>query len=150
MPERRKLKFDAYEEVIQQIEALEGAGHSMAGKWTLGQVCAHLDYYFKGSLDGHADMLPWPIRVFIGKPMLWWILNKGTMGAGGPTAPKSVPAGSDDRIESVASAKANLRRLTTATALHPSAFFGELSVERWRKLHLTHAAHHLGFLIPNR
>ena len=147
---RRTLNFESYEDVIREIEALEKTGHSMEGRWTLAQACAHLDYYYKGSLDGFADMLPWIVRLLVGKPLLWWVLRQETMGEGGGTAPKSVPRAEDDTKESIAAAKENLKRLTTATALHPSGLFGEMTVGQWRTLHLKHSAHHLGFLIPKQ
>ena len=148
--ERRSLYFESYEEVVREIESLEKNGYSMVGRWTLAQACAHLDYYYKGSLDGFADMLPWIVRLLVGKPLLWWVLRQDTMREGGATAPKSVPKAEDDTKESITTAKDNLKRLTTATALHPSGLFGELTVEQWRTLHLKHSAHHLGFLIPKR
>ena len=35
-----------------------------------------------------------------------------------------------------------------ATEVHPSPFFGRLTPDQWRQLHLIHTAHHLSFLVP--
>jgi hypothetical protein len=32
--------------------------------------------------------------------------------------------------------------------MHASPFFGYLTPQQWRDLHLIHCAHHLGYLIP--
>jgi len=145
--QHRKIEFSAYEEVIAEIERLEKSGYDRVGQWNLGQVCHHLDYYFTGSLDGFKQMLPWIIRVLLGKPMYWWLVRYGTR-PGSKTAPQSVPPETTEEKTAIAGAKESLRRLATARTVHPSALFGELSVEQWRALHLGHAAHHLGFLIP--
>ncbi|MDH5508901.1 MAG: DUF1569 domain-containing protein [Nitrospinota bacterium] len=145
--EKRKLSFESYGEVVQEIESLEQSGYEIKGKWSLGQACAHLDYYYKGSLDGFDHMFPWVVRALFGKLALWWYLRVGDK-EGNPTVPQSVPMETIDAKKSIADIKNSLRRLATAERLHPSGLFGALSVEQWKILHLKHAAHHLGFLIP--
>lgn len=146
--EKRELAFSSYGEVVKGIEALQKSGYKKAGAWSLGQVCSHLDYYFKGSLDGFNPMLTWIVRLVIGKPSLWWLKKAGHMKPGGMTAPQSVPKPGMNENEAIESVLQSLKRLEQARELRPSALFGELTVEEWRWLHLTHAAHHLGFLIP--
>ena len=146
--EKRGLAFNSYEEIVKEVEALQKAGYKKTGAWSLGQICSHLDYYFKGSLDGFNPMLPWIVRLIIGKPTLWWLKKAGHMKPGGMTAPQSVPSPDRNEKEGIEGVLNSLRRLEQARDLRPSALFGELTVEEWRWLHLTHAAHHLGFLIP--
>jgi hypothetical protein len=146
--EKRELAFNSYEEIAKEIEALQRTGYKRMGAWSLGQVCAHLDFYFKGSLDGFNPMLPWIVRMLIGKPTLWWLKKKKQMKPGGMTAPQSVPAPDKDEKAAIESLLQSVKRLGQARQLHPSSFFGELTVAEWRWLHLMHAAHHLGFLIP--
>ncbi|MDH5637148.1 MAG: DUF1569 domain-containing protein [Nitrospinota bacterium] len=145
--EKRKLNFESYGEVTQEIESLERSGYEIKGKWTLGQACAHLDYYYKGSLDGFEHMFPWIVRFLLGKPALWWYLRVRDK-EGNPTAPHSVPAEDVDDQKAIADIKDSLRRLATADKLHPSGLFGELTLVKWKEMHLGHAAHHLGFLVP--
>ncbi len=53
----------------------------------------------------------------------------------------------DDK-EAISEAITLLRRLSDAKMLHPSALFGTLTIDQWKKIHLDHAAHHLSFLLP--
>jgi hypothetical protein len=49
----------------------------------------------------------------------------------------------------VARLKETIERLRTHQGeLHASPFFGYLTPDQWRRLHLIHCAHHLGFLVP--
>ncbi|MBK7054201.1 MAG: DUF1569 domain-containing protein [Leptospiraceae bacterium] len=70
MLQKRILKFKNYSDVITEIESLRKNGYTQSGKWNLGQICRHLSYYQKGALDGFTKMMPWIIRVTIGKLLL--------------------------------------------------------------------------------
>ena len=146
---RRKLQFQSYSDVIKEIELLEKSELQSVGKWSLGQACAHLNYYYKGSLDGFDQMFPWIVRQTLGKIALWWYMRVAEK-EGNATAPQSVPPETVDQKKEIADIKESLRRLETETQLHPSGLFGDLSLEQWRKMHLAHASHHLGFLIPKQ
>ncbi|MGE3821922.1 MAG: DUF1569 domain-containing protein [Isosphaeraceae bacterium] len=146
---QRALNFSTYDEAIAEIERLERTPHQRLGNWSLGQACRHLSYFYRGSLDGFGFMLPWPIRRFMGKPLLRKILHGQPLPVGARTIPKSVPPPTVDEASEIAEAKASLARLRDATEpLHPSPLFGSLSPEEWRGMHLRHTAHHLGFLLP--
>jgi len=74
------------------------------------------------------------------------------MSAGRRTIPASVPDKVVDEQAAVAELRALIARLNNPAApqqLHPSPLFDHLTAEEYRRLHLLHAAHHLGFLIPN-
>lgn len=145
---RRDLDFNSYPEIAREIEQLS-RGYSRGGTWSLGQICKHLSYYLRGSLDGFPTMLPWIIRVTIGKLFLRGMLTKEKKKAGSPTAPASVYPPDVDEAEAVREILTLLERLEkTQGQLHPSALFGDLTNMQWRLLHLNHAAHHLGFLHP--
>ena len=71
------------------------------------------------------------------------------MRAGLRTVPASVPGPEVDERAGIAEARELLQRLATRTgALQPSPFFGDLTPDQWRELHLIHCAHHLGFFEP--
>jgi hypothetical protein len=146
--QRRTLNFSSYGDVIRELEHLEKAGYVASGAWNLGQICQHLAYYYRGSLDGFDFRLPWLIRKFLGRPMLRKMLREGKMKAGLRTVPASVPPADVDEATAVQEAKELLGRLQVARQLKPSPLFDELSPDQWRELHLTHAAHHLSFLEP--
>jgi hypothetical protein len=59
----------------------------------------------------------------------------------------SAPGG--DEAAAVERFKQAIERLRAHPGeLHPSPFFGYLTPQQWRDLHLIHCAHHLGFLLP--
>ncbi len=146
---RRSLKFNDYSEIIQEIENLQKNGYKKGGNWNLGQICRHISYYHKGSLDGFSKMLPWIVRVTLGKLFLKKMLSQTETKEGIQTDPKSVFTPEPDEKPAIDEAIALLKRLKTNIGqLHPSALFGDLTNEEWRTLHLGHAAHHLSFLHP--
>jgi len=145
--ERRKLEFNSYEEVIAELERLKDSENEQLGNWKLGDICFHLNFYFTGSLNGFKVMLPWVIRTFMGRPALWWLLRHEYK-PGGTTVPKSIPKGDNNIEETVNITIGLLKLLSEAKELQPSSFFGTLTVDQWREMHLRHAAHHLSFLTP--
>ena len=146
--ERRDLVFDSYEDTIEEIRSLQKGGYEKMGAWSLGQICAHMSFYYKGSLEGFGFSLPWIVRVLFGKPYMKKRMKGVRLKAGSSTAPKSLPPDDLDETEAIEKAIAFLEQLPSAEKLHPSPLLGELTVEEWRIMHLGHTAHHLGFLSP--
>lgn len=145
----RDLRFEQYEQVADDIEHLLRSGYTPLGNWSLGQTCDHLDYYFRGSLDGYDVKFPWIMRVIVRSLFLKRILRERRMKYGLQTVAQSVPPGDTDDRAAAERVGASLQRLAEREApLHPSPIFGELTNEQWRQLHLTHAAHHLRLLLP--
>ncbi|MBL8019273.1 MAG: DUF1569 domain-containing protein [Leptospirales bacterium] len=148
--DRRDLHFTSYAEISAEIQRLS-KGYARAGKWSLGQICKHLSYYFRGSLEGFPAMLPWIIRATVGRLALKGMLKGEKRKAGSPTAPASVYPPDIDEPQSVGEVLVLLDRLEkTQAQLYPSALFGDLTNTQWKILHLNHAAHHLGFLHPRK
>ncbi len=144
----RNLRLDSVSQLLAELDRLEAQGYERLGKWTLGEMCDHLSYYVKGSLEGFGFTLPWLVRVLVGPPMKRKLL-RGELKPGSRTIPDSVPKPGVDEREAVARLKTWLERFESPEAVvHPSPLLGELSKEEWRALHLGHAAHHLSFLIP--
>lgn len=95
MSERRQLKFDHWDQIRNELDALL-AGYEQAGKWNLAQVCLHLKDWLSYPMDGF-PVAPLPmrwllalLRLTIGKSQLNKILSTGSMPAGGPTMPETV------------------------------------------------------------
>lgn len=148
MKERRELSFSDYSEVIKEIETLHGQGYRKGGRWTLSQVCRHLSFYFRGSLEGFGFQLPWIVRVTIGRWALNEALKPGTKKPDGGTVKQSLYEPEPDDRAAVDECIELLKRLQNHRGpLYPSALFGELTIEQWQRVHLNHAAHHLGFLL---
>lgn len=145
----RALDFRDFSQVVKEIESLHRDGYAKTGQWDLAQVCNHLAYFIQGSLDGHSFRVPWLLKVLFGRLVLRRILKQRRMKAGVFTPQKPLPAPGGDEKAAVMRLEEQMERLQTHQGeLHASPFFGYLTPEQWRELHLIHCGHHLGFLIP--
>ena len=75
---RRQLQFNDLDAVIADLDHLNQAGYDLQGNWDLAQICDHLAYFIRGSLEGYApeDKPPWLIRFLFAKPMLKKIMRR--------------------------------------------------------------------------
>lgn len=147
--QQRTLDFQDFAQVLAEVDRLHRGGYQKAGRWDLAQVCDHLVYFIQGSLDGYTFRVPWLFKVLFGRLVLRRILKQRRMKAGIPTPQKPLPAEGGDEAAAVERFKLVIERLKAhAGEFHASPFFGYLTPQQWRELHLTHCAHHLGFLIP--
>jgi hypothetical protein len=148
--QRRQLDFHDFDAVAAEVERLRRYGYARAGNWDLRQVCEHLTATMRMSLEGFSFQgPPWPLRVLIAPLLRWRFFKTRRMPAGykGPEPLMPNPAG--DENAAVRTFNEMLARVRDPGAsFHPSPFLGKLTAEQWRQLHLIHAAHHLGFLVP--
>jgi hypothetical protein len=145
----RKLEFRTCNEVAAELDRLHAGGYEKAGNWELAQVCDHLTYFIQGSLEGFTFRVPWLLKVLFGRLVLRRILSQRRMKAGVFTPQNPLPQPGGDEAAAAARLKQVLQKLEAHQGeLQPSPFFGYLTPQQWRELHLIHCAHHLGFLIP--
>ena len=148
MPERN-LELNDYSAVRAELDRLHRGGYDKVGNWDLAQVCDHLSFFVDQSLDGATFRVPWLIKVLFGRLVLRRILKTRRMRAGITTPQDPLPAPGGDEAAAIARLKAALARLEAYPGeLHPSPFFGYLTPQEWRELHLIHCNHHLAYLIP--
>jgi hypothetical protein len=146
---QRQLQFKDFAEVCAEVDRLHREGHDKLGQWDLAQVCDHLTYFVQASLDGATFRVPWLVKVLFGRLVLRRILKEGRMKEGAPTPQKPLPTAGGDEAAAVARFKQVIERFQAHQGeFHASPFFGYLTPEQWRELHLIHCAHHLGFLSP--
>jgi len=146
---QRELRFDDFPAVLREIDRLQQSGYERGGVWDLAQACDHLTYFIQGSLDGHQFKVPWLIKVLLGRFVLRRILSQGRMKSGVFTPQKPLPAPGLDESAAVTRFRQMIERLDAHQGeLHASPFFGYLTPDEWRRLHLIHCAHHLNFLTP--
>ena len=147
--EPRELSFGTYREILDDIQHLRTADCEQLGQWTLGQICKHMSYYLRGSLEGYPFMMPWIVRKLFGPPLLRRVFAKRQMPRGGRTIPQSVPQSDIDETTAIDETLELLERLESHTdEVHPSPLFGHLTPDQCRQLHCLHAAHHLQLLMP--
>jgi len=148
---RRTLRFNSLDDVMPEVDRLLGGGHQTIGKWSLGQICNHLTGAVELSMArvDVASFAPWPVQATVGKVLKRLVLGRGRLPDGVKLPEKYEPlAGLDARTEVDA-----LRAALRSFAEHPGPFgshpmFGLLRREEWSRFHTIHAAHHLGFAIP--
>jgi hypothetical protein len=145
----RKLSFTDFSQVHSELDRLHRGGYDRLGQWDLAQICDHLAYFIRESLDGFTFRVPWLIKFLFGRLVLRQILKTGRMRSGVTTPQKPLPAPGGDEAAAITRLKEVIDRLCAHPGeLHTSPFFGYLTPEQWRKLHLIHCAHHLGYLVP--
>jgi hypothetical protein len=148
--ERRKLAFQDLDQLVAELQRLCQHGYRPAGQWSLSQICDHLAIFVRGSLSEFKTLLPWPIRFFVGKPLLRKILRNRSMHPGTRVPAVLLPGKPRDDAAAVADLVQLLRQFRDHRGpLRANPLFGELSPEQWTQLHLIHAAHHLSFLLAN-
>jgi hypothetical protein len=146
MAERRPLDFATFDSLTADLQQLK-AGCRTVGRWSLAQICRHLQIFFEGSMRGFSFRMPWYFR--IGAPLiLRHTLKKRSMPAGVKTPAPPGDPGIDD-AQAVDDLLKTIAEYRTQTApLHPSPLFGDIGREKWDQLHLIHCGHHLSFAIP--
>ena len=147
---RRAVRFESYQDLVNDAAVLVATGARALGNWNVGQVFAHLAQAIDFSISGFPSAAPWWVR--LAAPLFRRRILRGPMPAGFKSP---YPAAQPDlAFESVSPAEgfAMLERavarvqLDTERALHP--VFGELSLDEWDQFHLRHAELHASFLIP--
>jgi len=152
---RRKLDFETWSDVVEDVERLHRDGCRKLGRWDLSQVCDHLADWMEFPLDGFPTpplpMRPvfWAVRHLAGRSMLRKTLAKRSMPAGVPTLPATAHPPGGDEAQAVDRLKATIGRFRAhAGPFRPSLVFGDADRETWNRAQMIHCAHHLSFLIP--
>jgi hypothetical protein len=146
---RRELDFHDFDAVAHDVEQLQARGYQRAGNWGLGQICAHLSLTIEKSLEGFPSRVPWALRKVLAFVLLRRILSQRRMRAGiSAPALLAPPSDAAEDVE-VRRLRALLERVKThAGEFQDHGYFGKMTPEQWRQLHLVHCGHHLSFLVP--
>lgn len=144
---RRKLAFHDVSGILHDVGAIKDA-HETVGRWTLGQICAHLAASFDGSIDGFDYSRHRVKRAMVSRPMLWYTFLFGI-----PEQylvdPGIEPTGDVSMNDGMTRlARAIHRYRDHGGALFPHPLFGRMSRRQWDRIHCIHAAHHLSFVRP--
>jgi hypothetical protein len=146
--ERRQLDFRDFDSVAADIDRLHKNGYDKVGQWELCQTCDHLSTVMRMSMEGFPFKAAWYIRL-LGPLVKGRFFKTRRMSEGFQAPAVLIPLAAGDEKAAVGSCKELLRRVQThSEEFHPNPFFGRLTPDEWRQLHLIHAAHHLSFLIP--
>ena len=145
---RRPLVFVHLNEVMPDVERLL-AGHVTVGRWTLGQICNHLEMALRLSMDGVPVKFSWPVRRLFGplaRRLMFW---RGRIPEGVRVPVLYLPRPGLDAAREASILRTAIERFEAFTGHcdeHP--LLGRLSPEQWRQFHCIHCAHHLSFTLP--
>lgn len=147
--ERRRLRFETPADAVADAENLLRGGYGRLGSWSLGQCCRHLAVFLRLSVDGFPSVpLAVCVRPIMKRLLLPSLLRRDRIERRLPTLPILLPPADADDGAGVEGLRGAFARFEGAETLHPSPLFGPLSRDQWRDIHLWHAEHHLGFLVP--
>ena len=155
MAERRELKFENWQQVRDDLNALR-QGYEQVGKWDLVQCAKHLNDWATFPIEGFPRapfvmrMILGFFRATVGGGMLKKIISEGRMQDGGPTMPATVYA------ETAQDPNVILDKLLSTIdkfeshrgPIHPSPVFGPMEKDTAEQLQFVHFAHHLSWLVP--
>jgi len=150
--QRRKLRFDTWEEVTAELDRLlaSGYGHASHGRLSLGQISVHLAKVLDATMDGFPYLLPLPIRMVLRLWLLPRMLRHQPLSFKA-TAPAALapPATCNDE-QGVTELKAAIARFDAHNGKYqPHIVFGKLTRQDCKHLQLWHCEHHLSFLAPH-
>lgn len=148
---RRELHFATLEEALADAETLAAGSHETTGNWSLGQILSHLARTIDANLDGVDGKPPLPMRLL--GPLRPIILKRIVFGksmAPGFTLPEQfrkqfIPQDDSVLDESIAHYRSAVARVAAAQQIPKHPFFGNMSMDEVRRLHLRHAELHLSF-----
>jgi len=148
--ERRALSFGSLDDILADVDALDGTRLRATGNWTPAQIVQHVTQLMDLSLDGFPASVPVPMRIF-GRVFKRVALTRA-MFRGIKFPPSLAPALEPPEDVAWEDAVDHLRRAVERSAggrmTQPSPLFGPLSHEEWVKLHCRHAEMHFGFIMP--
>src|SRR5437588_10401093 len=113
---RRKLRFASLAEVMPVVERLL-AGHVTVGRWSLGQICNHLELAIRLSMDGVPVKFPWPVRRWFGpvaRRLSFWL---GWMPEGVPVPKVYLPRPGLDAAREPEALRTVIQRFASFTGL---------------------------------
>ncbi|MFO0951857.1 MAG: DUF1569 domain-containing protein [Isosphaeraceae bacterium] len=59
---RRTLRFETLDDILAELDRLEGKPLKVLGNWSVGQILAHLAIPMNGAIDGVKFPVPWYFR----------------------------------------------------------------------------------------
>ena len=147
---RRQLRYDSYQDLLNDAERLAVSEVRTLGNWSLGQMLGHLARAMEMSIDGADFKAPWPVR-FVVRLFFRQRFLSGPLPAGfrlsGAAHDAFVP-GPMSSQSGLAELRRAIDRVHNETDRAPHPLLGELSLDEWDSLHLRHAELHMSFLTP--
>jgi hypothetical protein len=142
---RRSLNYPDFDAVIADVQQLR-KGYVQVGNWTLPQICRHLTVATTNA--ARPSVAPATPEQAALRPVLENALQTGKIPSGLQAPAPAVPPVdcTDADIDAFIATVQKARDYAEPTAAHPR--FGPLTLAEFKKMVLTHMAHHLSYLVP--
>jgi hypothetical protein len=147
---RREIRYDSYQDLLNDAERLAVCETQTLGNWSPGQALGHLSRVMEMSIDGSELKAPWLVRV-VARLFFRQRFLSGPMPSGFrlPRAAQQVLVPEAQDIQTgLAELRRAVGRLHDELDRAPHPVLGELSLDEWDSLHLRHAEMHMSFLLP--
>jgi len=148
--ERRTLSFGSLDDILADVNALDGRELRATGNWTPAQILHHVTQLIDVSIDGFPATVPLPMRV-LGRMFKRFVLTRPLQrGIKFPSSLAPTLDPPDDVIwpDAVDHLRRTIERGTGGRMTQTSPLFGRMTHDDWVKLHCRHAEMHFGFIIP--
>lgn len=145
---RRKLHFNNYDQLLDEVRSLAARPTRNLGNWSLGLVCQHLAAAMNMAIDGR-PFKPGLFLRLIG-PLLKKRMISRPMPSGfkfPQTATALIPQ-NEDVAAGVAAVEKAVARLEQIPERKPHAVLGRMTRDQWDQLQFRHAEMHLSFILP--
>lgn len=147
----REITLRSWDDLEREIDAVEAADRAgtlqTCGNWSAGKILGHIAAWIDFAFDGYPMNPPWFVRI-IGRMIKGPMLNQSRVKPGFRI--RGAPEGTYGVAEmSVPEGAARLRKAIARFHTKqpgPNPIFGPLTRDEWTRIHLNHAALHLGFL----
>lgn len=144
-PEHRTLRFESFDEAMQEAETLAAGPHQTTGSFSLGQIFEHLARTLEIA-SGNRDAPPstWFMRTFsrVIRPM---VLRKAATGfkLPGPAQEVLWPSEEVSVEDGIARLREAAEKFRAFDGSIPHVFFGNLSAAQHHQLQCRHFEGHL-------
>lgn len=147
--DRRRLSFTSLDDILADVEALDGSAIRTTGNWTAAQIVQHVTDVITLSVDGFGFKLALPLRV-LGRLLRSQALTRPMRpGFNVPHAMRArLPSDQLPFEQAVASFRQGIGRAKSERMTKASPLLGALTHEQWVQLHCRHAEMHLSFVHP--
>lgn len=145
---RRQLRFDSFDEIREDVNALVSGKIHTVGNWSFPQILEHLARGMDMAVDGADFKASWVIRQ-AGKLLKKRVVRDAMQP--GFKLPKSAKSLEPDDLpldKALQHFRTALKRVAAESTRAPHPVFGEMTLEETNQLMLRHAELHLSFAMP--
>ena len=145
---RRALIFSSLHQVMPETDRLLN-GHATVGRWSLAQICNHLELVIRLPMDGVPVKSTWLVRRTVGPIFRRLSFRLAWIPEAVRVPEVYLPPPNLDQGRESDALRATIQRFHSfAGQLDEHPLLGRMSRPQWERFHCLHCAHHLSFAVP--